>query len=570
VCNETGHVQFAAFIPVEKDMKIKVTKTFLTLIVLISMSYSSSLAQEELTREIIADKIDALWTTGNLNIGYAHIASKHWLPALYERNGFQLLWQNPQNIADLLNEIGSIEEDGLNPEDYHLSQLLVLKLRLDGTTSPDPALLVDYDILLTDSLVRLCYHMQFGKVDPETLDPAWNMSRQIHDKNPVAAIEKRLDTGTLAQGLKNIRPKFETYQKLKSVLKKYRDIQAAGGWETLPEGPALKPGMTDPRIAQLRRRLAASGDLAAEAADPNFFDDALEAAVIKFQNRHRLEADGIVGQNTYAALNVPVRQKIDQIRVNLERARWVLHKLPPDFIVVDIAGFQIYDVEGTAIKWSSRVQVGKPFRKTPVFKSKIKYIVFNPTWTIPPTILKKDVLPKIKKNPDYLREMNISVIDGDDRIVDPSSVNWTEFSTGVPYTLRQEPGPQNALGRMKFIFPNRYFIYLHDTPSRLLFERQDRAFSSGCIRVEKFIEFAELLLGDPARWNRQSILELLDTNETVRVNLPEPKPVLLLYETVSFDENGNYIFKRDIYDRDRPVLEGLNSEFVIWQTRAIQ
>ena len=550
-------------------MRIRPVNMFLSVLIINLMVFSLGLAQEDRTNVIIQDRIDELLTTGKLNIGYADIASKHWLPDLYERNGFQLLWQEKQNVEDLLTEIGNIAEDGLSPEDYHLSQLLVLKLRLDESESPDPSLLADYDILLTDSLVRLCYHLQFGKVDPESLDPTWNMTRQVHNKNPVAAIEKRLRTGSLAEGLKNIRPKSDYYHMLKSVLKEYRAIQDAGGWKTVPAGPTLKPGMTDQRIPQLRKRLAVTGDFEGADTDSDYYDEELEKAVIRFQNKHRLEADGVVGNNTYAALNIPVKKKIDQIRVNLERARWVFHKLPPDFIAVDIAGFQAHNFKGVTETWSSKVQVGKPFRKTPVFKSKIKYMVFNPTWTVPPTILQKDILPKIKKNPGYLSKMKISVIDRKGRNVDPNSVNWSKYKKNIPYTLRQEPGPHNALGRIKFIFPNKYLIYLHDTPSRSLFGRKDRAFSSGCIRVDKDLELAELLLDDPDKWSRERIQELLDTNETRRVNLPKPKPVMLLYGTISFDENGNYIIKKDVYERDPAVLEGLNEEFAIWQTRAI-
>jgi murein L,D-transpeptidase YcbB/YkuD len=551
-------------------MNLRLIKILSLLAILTLLFYSLSFARKDPAALIIEERIDELWTTGKLDIGYASIASKHWLPDLYEQNGYQLLWQNPQNVKDLLNDIGRIADDGLNPEDYHLSQLLVLKLQLDENKSPDPSLLSDYDILLTDSLVRLCYHLQFGKVDPESLDPAWNMTRQIQNGNPVAAIEKRLRTGSLSEGLKNIRPKMPFYGKIKDVLIKYRKIQDAGGWATVPQGPALKQGMSDSRIPLLRSRLAITGEFKGLVTDNEFFDEDLNEAVQQFQYKHRLEADGVVGKNTLAALNVPVRQKINQIRVNLERARWIFHKLPQDFIAVDIAGFQVYEVEGTDIIWTSRVQVGKPFRKTPVFKSKIKYIVFNPTWTVPPTILQKDILPKVKKNPDYLRKMKISVLDREGRKIDPRSVNWSKYKKNVPYIFRQEPGPHNALGRMKFIFPNKYFIYLHDTPSRSLFGRKDRAFSSGCIRVDKDIELAEILLNDPAKWNRQSIMDVLDTNKTRRVDLPIPKSVLLLYMTIWFDENDNYIFKNDIYDRDRPVLEGLNEEFTIWQTRAFK
>ena len=551
-------------------MLYRSSKILMSLIVLICMFSSFSFAQTDAANIIIEDRIDELWTTGKLNIGYANIASKHWLPGLYERSDFKLLWKNPQNVTDLLTDVGKIAEDGLDPEDYHLSQLLVLKLRLDESKSPDPSLLADYDILLTDSLVRLLYHIQFGKVDPESLDPAWNMTRQVHNKNPVAAIERRLRTGSLAEGLKNIRPKIKYYQLLKTVLKKYREIQDAGGWEPVPEGPTLKPGMTDQRIPLLRKRLSITGDFEGTVTDSEHYDEELKAAVMRFQYRHQLEADGAVGKNSYAALNIPVKARIDQIRVNLERGRWVFHELPPDFIAVDIAGFRAYHYEGLNRTWSSKVQVGKPYRKTPVFRSKIKYIVFNPTWTVPPTILAKDILPKIKKNPGYLSKMKISVIDRKGKKVDPKSVNWSKYSKSVPYTLRQEPGPHNALGRIKFIFPNKYFIYMHDTPSRSLYGRQDRAFSSGCIRVEKNIELAEFLLNDPEKWNRESIQKVLDTNETRRVNLPQPKTVMLIYATIRFDDNDNYIFKKDVYDRDRQVLDGLNEEFTIWQTRAIK
>jgi murein L,D-transpeptidase YcbB/YkuD len=539
----------------------------LSILFLLISSYS--FAQVDSANLIIEEKIDELWTTGKLKIGLADIASKHWLPDLYERNEFQLLWQNPQNVKDLIDDIGSIADDGLDPEDYHLSQLLVLKLRLDGVESPDPSLLADYDILLTDSLVRLCYHIQFGKVDPESLDPAWNMSRRVRNANPVGAIEKRLRTATLAKGLRNIRPEIEYYHQLKAVLKKYRVIQDAGGWQTVPEGPTLKPGMTDRRIALLRKRLAVTGDFQGAAGDSDNYGEDLKAAVMQFQARHRLKPDGAVGKNTYASLNVTVKQKIDKIRVNLERARWVFHELPEDYVLVDIAGFRAYDIEGITPTWTSKVQVGKPFRKTPVFKSKIKYIVFNPTWTVPPTILQKDILPKIKKDPAYLSKKKISVIDRKGRTVDPNSVDWSQYTKNVPYTLRQEPGPHNALGRIKFIFPNKHFIYLHDTPSRSLYGRQDRAFSSGCIRVEKNIELAEILLNDPAKWNRERIQKLIDTNKTQRVNLPKPKPVILLYVTIWTDEHDDIIFIKDVYDRDQEVLDGLNEEFSIWQTRAI-
>lgn len=520
----------------------------------------------------IRERIDQLWTTGELHIDGIAIASRDMLPDLYERNLFEPLWQNPINVRDLIAEISSSGEDGLSPEDYHLSTLLATRMRLDQENGAGAAALEgDCDILLTDSLILLCYHLLFGKVDPEDLDSDWNMGREVNsDSDPVGALLRRLRTETLSEGLKNIRPRYATYGKLKDALKRYRAIQEAGGWNAVPVGPTLKQGMTDARILALRERLTATGDCADPVPEePSYFDESLEEAVRRFQARHQLGTDGAVGKKTLAELNVPVEQRIDQIRVNLERARWVFHKLPPEYLLVDIAGFQIYFCREDAVVWSSRIQVGKPYRHTPVFKSKLRYIVFNPGWVVPPTILKEDILPKLVRDPGYLEKMKIRVIGRDGTALDPDAIEWTRYRSGnVPFTLKQDPGPHNALGRMKFIFPNKHLVYLHDTASANLFEKEERAFSSGCIRVEKYLELAQILLGDPVHWGRDRIRTVIDSGETRQVPLPSKMPIILIYATVSVDQSGSVIFKKDIYDRDGAVLEGLNETFGIWQRRA--
>jgi murein L,D-transpeptidase YcbB/YkuD len=545
-----------------------IRKIFLVMSLAVMVPATGISAESPVGRAIEA-RIDQFWTTGELQIGNASIASRDMLPDLYERNRFEPLWQNPQNVSDLINDISTIASEGLSPEDYHFSELLAIKLLLEKSRPKNVGLQADYDILLTDSLIRLCYHLLWGKVDPDGMHPHWNMGRQVNpDKDPVGALERRLRTGTLAEGLKNIRPRYPRYHQLKNALAQYRTIQETGGWQPIPEGPTLKPGTIDERVVFLRRRLAATEDSVSKWSASTYYDETLVPAVKRFQRRHNLEPDGKVGKKTLAALNIPVGAKIDQLRVNLERARWVFHKLPPDYLWVDIAGFKIHHYIDEQAVWSSRIMVGKPYRHTPVFKSKIKYIVFNPTWTVPPTILKEDILPKLKQGPDYLYEKKIRVIARDGSIVDPASVDWSAYRTTVPFTLQQAPGPLNALGRVKFILPNRYFIFMHDTPSRHLFEKEDRAFSSGCIRVEKYAELAQMLLNDQIDWSPEKIQELIDAEQTRRVNLTRNMPVILVYCTVAVDENGKVIFKEDVYNRDPAVLKGLNEPFRIWQRKA--
>jgi len=256
-----------------------------------------------------------------------------------------------------------------------------------------------------------------------------------------------------------------------------------------------------------------------------------------------------------------VQARIDQIKVNLERARWVLHDLPEDVVITDIAGFEVSYRRGGEIIWSTRAQVGKPYRRTPVFRDRIRYLEVNPTWTVPPTILRNDILPKLASAPDYLQQRDMQVLTHDGRPVDPSTIDWKKYpEQRFPYLLRQNPGPGNALGRIKFMFPNSHAVYLHDTPSRNLFERDQRAFSSGCIRVQRPFELAELLLDDP-QWTRARIEEVVASRQTTRINLPDPVEVILMYWTVNTTDDGGLVFKPDVYDRDPAVLAGLNEPF---------
>lgn len=491
----------------------------------------------------------------------AEIASRILLPAIYRAHDHAPLWTNPRSVQQLLEAIRSSKRDGLNPADYNLQTLENL-LRREQDIATDNALAAGLDLLLTDSLIRLGYHLSFGKVDPEALDPDWNMTRYIEDMDALVRQAEAIRTGNVDLLIQSLRPQAPAYARLQVALAHYRELQENGGWQPLPPGETLKPGMSGERVAALRRRLISSADIPAEPAGSMAFDAALETGVRNFQKHHGLEADGIVGKATLAALNVPVEQRIDQIRANLERARWVLHDLPQTYILVDIAGFRVAYTRNGEIRWQARAQVGQPFRKTPVFRSRMTYLEVNPTWTVPPTILEKDVLPAIRRDPDYLSKRDMLVIDYDGNPVDAATIEWNK-STGrnFPYLLRQRPGPNNALGRIKFMFPNKHAVYLHDTPSKALFEKTTRAFSSGCIRIEKTYDLAGLLLeGDP-NWDRERILEAVVSLQTRSIPLRQPVSIILLYWTVGFTPEGDVLFKQDIYDRDQAIIRGLDAGF---------
>ena len=518
-------------------------------------------ANEGGVRDQIQRHVERIQAGGDAAIDAEAVASVQVLPTLYEQRNYTRIWTRPDSVNQLFDTLDSVDEDGLDASDYHTAALKALRDQIGENTAADPALAAKFDILLTDSLIRLGYHLLVGKVDPLELDNNWNMEFTIGDLDTTLELATAIQQGKVTGLVNRLRPQAPIYANLKAALARYRNIEQRGGWQPITPGPTLKPGMSDARVSELRKRLAASGDLASADLTSSLFDDDVETAVRKFQQLHGMEADGLVGKATLAAMNVPLQARIDQIRVNLERARWVLGNLPDEYVMTDIAGFRVTYMRDNEVIWRSRAQVGKPYRKTPVFRSEITYLDINPTWTVPPTILYQDIIPKLRKDPDYLNRKDMRVLEYSGKAVDASTIDWSRYANGgFPYMIRQNPGPQNALGRIKFMFPNKHSVYLHDTPNKSLFGRTQRAFSSGCIRVENPFDFAQLLLKSD-RWNKARIMEIVASRKTTSVPLPSPVTVILLYWTVNADDDGQVVFKRDIYNRDGLVLAALKSPF---------
>jgi murein L,D-transpeptidase YcbB/YkuD len=519
-------------------------------------------AVEPGVQEAIRAEIEQLRETGHLSVDGFEVASGELLARVYENRNFEPAWPDVEKMDELVRLVESTAEDGLDPADYHLEALQHVRTRLAAGQRLDATERAAIDLGMTDSLIRIGYHRRFGKVNPNDLDPNWNFQRELRRRDPATVFQDAMDADSLAGYLDRTFPRDELYRRMQAYLLQYRDLAASGGWPRIPDGPTLEPGDSDERLPVLAQRLAITGDLPVDAgADPAVYGGALEAAVKDFQERHGLYVDGVVGPATLKALNVTVEQRIEQIRVNLERSRWVLDSLADDFVIVNIAGFRVYVFRDHEMTWSARAVVGTTYRKTPVFRSTMRYVVFNPDWTVPYSIATKDILPQVQRNPGYLAAGNYIVKSASGDVVDPAGIDWDSLGDGnFPYTLVQQPGPGNALGEIKFMFPNDHAVYLHDTPAKGLFHRAGRTFSSGCVRVEHPFEFAALLLAANGL-DATAIERLRRSGKTKTVFLEQPLPVLLLYWTAEVGRDGRIRFYDDIYDRDRDVLEALNSSY---------
>ncbi|MBF7052648.1 L,D-transpeptidase family protein [Halomonas sp. KAO] len=485
------------------------------------------------------------------------------LEAFYTARAFQPAWTREEQVKGLVEALQGVARDGLDPADYGADRLLA---EYRQALASDELAQARFDIRATRALYAALRHLHHGKVDPHSIDPQWEVP--INERlPPLERVTHAVEAGRVAALLDSARPAYAPYERLRQGLARYRNIQRLGGWPMLPEGgPALRRGVTHPDVAILRDRLAQIGELEVmaadtsilpaaklEAPDPQRFDAALEAAVRRFQDRHLLEMDGVVGPRTREALNVPVGRRIDQIRLNLERARWLMHGLPNAFVLVDIAGYRVSYFRPNGDVWRSRIVVGQPYRRTPSLRSEITHLTVNPTWTVPPTILREDVIPSVRRDPSYLARRNMQVLTPSGRRLSPSQVDWSNPGSVM---IRQAAGPGNALGQVVVRFPNDHLVYLHDTPAKGLFARQRRAFSSGCIRVQGVLQLAQLLFDDTG--SDRDLRALLASSRTRNVPLAEPVPIILHYWTVHPDAGGRMVFRPDIYARDDALLRALD------------
>lgn len=492
------------------------------------------------------------------SIGEERLLEPRAVAAFYQARGNKRAWKSG-DAEHVVKAIHGIERDGLDPSIYHLQTLESSIADREAPTAKSEA---ELDLLLTDAVAAMIDHMRYGRVRPASLDRRWNVDPRDGAPPLEQEIAKVVEAGRVEDALAAERPRHFIYDGLVGALAQLRDIAAKGGWGTVPDGKPIRPGATDPRIAAVRKRLAASGELGrgADTESPRY-DATLVEAVKLFQARHRLDPDGIVDAGTVAAMNVSAEERANQVRVNLERARWVLHGLSDEFLLVNLPAFKAYLIRGGKNVWEARTQIGQEAEEwqTPTFRADMRTVVFNPDWTVPRNILAKEVLEGMRQDPSYLAEKNLALFDQNNQPVDASSVDWdSETGETFAYTVRQPPGEDNALGRVKFLFPNKYSIYLHDTPTKGNFQAEQRTFSHGCIRLENPLDLAERVLG-PQGWSRGRIEDAVASGETQNVAIKNPFPVLIVYWTVSVGASGEIRYTQDFYHLDPPVLAALDS-----------
>jgi len=476
---------------------------------------------------------------GRLSAAGEALHSADAVRAFYRGAGYRPVWSAPRAVlpaaAALAASVDQIAGDGLEPDDYHarpLHRLLDPRRRLGAGDR------AELDLLLTDAFLTAGHDLVAGRVPPRAVHPGWTAAGRSADLP--ALLAQALARGQVAGTLAGLRPRSAQYARLRQALARYRQVESQGGWPTLPRH-TLHPGDASPEVAALRARLQAE-DLLPAGSDTARYDSTLVEAVRRLQRRSGIADDGTVGSATRDALNVPARRRVRQLRASLERERWLPASLGRRYVAVWIPAFELEAVDGGRVALESRVIGGKAGWHTPIFSAPMETVIFNPYWNIPPSILAKEVLPRQRRDPSYFGREGIEAV-----------------RDGGTVRYRQVPGPRNPLGEVKLVFPNPYHVYLHDTSSPSLFARDERAFSHGCVRVEKPLELAAFALAETPGWTGESVAAAARRGGERAVRLAEPIPVYLFYRTAWVDDDGGVHFRRDLYELDARLERALAS-----------
>jgi L,D-transpeptidase YcbB len=484
------------------------------------------------------------------------------LQAYYQTYGGELLWLSSSRGSAFISRLKNAEADGLDPNDYPSKQLATLSA---GGASTDKRGLALIELYFSAAFLEYASDLKVGRFLPSKIDPNFFIEGRAIDQQSALKSLERADS--IDHFFDEWQPPSRNYAALRIVLAKHRAIAAKGGWSVVPIGEPIRPGTSDPRVPAIRARLSLTDGAGTQvtAAAGQVYDNALVEAVKRFQTSQGLDVDGVIGSTTIVAMNVPVQEHINSIILAMERLRWMPEDLGRQYLIVNIAGFELRRINAGEVEERMAVVVGKPYHRTPVFSDRIRFLEFNPYWNVPPDIAIKEELPTLRSNAAGRAAQGFEAVRGD-QVIDVRSVDWTSVGAGrFPYQLRQRPGTNNALGRVKFMFPNPHNVYLHDSPAHSLFGRSVRAFSHGCVRLSRPLELAEQVLrvGGVKGWTKERIDDVVASAKTTVVNLREPLPVHITYLT-AWVEDGVANFRQDIYGHDAKLLAALEGKSIAW------
>lgn len=488
------------------------------------------------------------------------------LPRFYAENEFKPFWIQEYNDFNKINQmidfIENVEFHGLNPALYHYD---VLKehfsdLEKDSSVIFNPVFLGHLDLLLSDAFFMLSSHLYHGKIDPESLEAQWGIQRNKPELKLDQKLRSLSETQNVYQLFNSFYPPHPGYEKMVAEAKRLKSIESNDfSAKIQTKNASIKQGEKSNDIVSIKKKLSYLGLYEIDSTEiSDEYDEKTVKAIQKLQELFGFNPDGNIGVNTIKALNMPVALKLKQLYVNMERLRWLPDSLEKRYVLTNIADFSLLMFDGADTLLNMKTIVGKDYRETPVFNSKISYLVFSPSWTVPPGIMQNDIIPEVSKDVNYLARKNMKVFDSKGKIIDPTTINWKK--NGMRYTVRQAPGSQNSLGKVKFMFPNKYNVYLHDTPSRNMFWRDERTFSSGCIRIEKPFELAKVLLENMPEWTEEKIKSAMNSDIEKTVILKSSVGVYLYYLTAWATNNGEIHYRSDIYDRDEAVFVSLSQK----------